>query len=414
MGITKLNPEICIRCKGYRNLCGLGYCPLLKGLKAKTYTITKIKSNRLEGSTPPSLVVGEKGYPRVTILYGIPPYVRGDEAKIYDDPRSWFMRLDLGEIIDLRTRLLYLTIKADIHDPWRLYEKEIGLAPLSSKPVDTEAELLKPPKPKLDFDILLPPQGPSAPVKRVYIIDNPKLHRRLEKLIWDPVKANEAVWTLYKDNLDFETITRAFSLGFLGEFKRRRIVPTRWSITAVDSIISSYLIKRIHRYNIISDILVFRSEYLYNKYTIILYPGRYSSEWIEVWKPNSLFNPEAKESILIVHDDYSGKPNIMDGGFLAARLGVLEYLDRIKRQARAIILREVLPQYMFPVGSWQIRYTVRNAFNKGPVLRNPTIDELLRFLETRHSISKDILARIIGKIKKHRFRSLDEFIASRS
>lgn len=138
----------------------------------------------------------------------------GDKAKIYDDPRSWFMRLDLGEIIDLRTRLLYLTIKADIHDPWRLYEKETGSAPLSLKPIDTEAELLKPPRPRLDFDILLTPQDPSAPAKRVYIIGNPRLHRRLEKLIWDPVKASEAVWALYKDNLDFETIKRSFFTRF--------------------------------------------------------------------------------------------------------------------------------------------------------------------------------------------------------
>lgn len=191
-------------------------------------------------------------------------------------------------------------------------------------------------------------------------------------------------------------------------------MPARWSIAAVGSITSSHLIRKIHHYEIISDILVFYSEHLYNKYTITMHPGRYPSEWIDVWKPDSLFNPEARESILIVKDDYFGKPNIMDGGFLVARLGVLEYLDRAKRQAEAIILREVLSRYMFPVGSWQIRYTVRNAFSKGLVLRNPATEELLRFLETKHSVSKNILTRTVGKIKKHKYKSLDEFIASRS
>jgi len=372
--------ELCLRCKGARNLCGLGYCPLLAGLRAKVASLQSIRGLDVEGSTPPSLVVGEKGYPRVRLYYAIPPGIVGEEAREYDNPSHWFLRKGLGDIIELRSRLLHLVLPANIHDPYMLYEKEIGLAVVSEKPVDTEALLRKKPVPKLVFDPLTPPRGPSAPAQTLRITSNPAVPRAIEKLIWDDIRAEEAIYKLYLDGIDFYTIVRALTIGFLGLHGRRKLVPTRWGITAVDQMISKKLLGRIRRYTPVNEIMVFYSEYLYNKYMIVLAPGRYRGLWIEVWQPRSLWNPHIEPATLIVYDSHRGIPSIMDGGYLAARTSVLEYLDKIGRQARILILREVLPQYIFPVGNWQIRLTVKKALEKGVVLKNPSISELKRFI----------------------------------
>jgi len=214
--------ELCIRCKGARNLCGLGYCPLLAGLRAKVISLQSIRGLDVQGSTPPSIIVGEKGYPRIRLYYAVPPGIVGDEARDYDNPGQWHMRKNLGEIIELRSRLLHIVLPTRVYNPYKLYETEIGLAIVSEKPVDTEALLKKKPIPRLVFDPLTPPRGPSAPARRVKVTGNPVIPKPIEKLIWDDIKAEEAIYRLYKNGLDFYTIVRALTIGFLGRTGQRR------------------------------------------------------------------------------------------------------------------------------------------------------------------------------------------------
>ncbi len=372
--------ELCIKCKGARNLCGLGYCPLLVGLRARAIGLSMIEDKLVDGSSPPTLIVGEKGYPKIRVYYGVPPGISGEEAKELDNPDKWFLKRSLGDIIGLRSRLLHIILPARIYNPYTLYEKEIGLAAVSERPVDTEAEIRKKPALRIAFDPLLPPRGPSALAEKLRVVSNPKPPKPLEKIIWDDLRAAEAVVNLYNRGVDFYTIVRALTIGFLGRKGQRKLVPTRWGITVVDQAISSELLKKIRTYKPINETLVFYSEYLYNKYMIILSPGPYNGLWIEVWQPRSLWNPSSKPSVLIVRENYRGKMDLMDGGYLAARTSVLEYLHGIRRQARFIILREVLPQYIFPVGNWQIRLTVKHALKKQPVARNPSRNELLEII----------------------------------
>ncbi len=403
--------NLCLRCKGARRLCGLPYCPLIEGFRARVKAVESIHGNEVSGSTPPTIVVGEHGYPRVRVYYGVPPGIHGLKAKEYDSPDKWFLRLGLDRIIELRSNLLSLVLPAYIYDPYKLYEKEIGLAVVSSKPVDSEAVLKEKPIPRITFDSITPPRGPSASVQDVRITSNPSLNPRLEKLIWDDLRASEGVWLLYREGLDFYTIVRALTIGFLGRSGQRRLVPTRWGITAVDSMISSKLLSRIKKSPIVNGTLVFYSEYLHNKYIVVLVPGRYRGLWIEVWQPHSLWNPKAKPSTLIVKEDYRGRMNVVDGGYLAARTSVLEYLYSIGRQARIAILREVLPQYMFPVGNWQIRLTVSHALRKKPVLRDPDILEFIEFINrATTNIPSNIVSLLIQYIYRFREEPLDKWI----
>src|SRR6184192_4868486 len=47
------------------------------------------------------------------------------------------------------------------------------------------------------------------------------------------------------------------------------------------------------------------------------------------------------------------------GCYYSARLAVSEYLDSIGRQAGAVMLREIHPGYIMPVGVWNVRESLR-------------------------------------------------------
>ena len=54
------------------------------------------------------------------------------------------------------------------------------------------------------------------------------------------------------------------------------------------------------------------------------------------------------------------------GAYYACRLALSEYLERIKRQATAIFMREVRPEYYLPLGVGILRECCRGAFVKTP------------------------------------------------
>ena len=65
------------------------------------------------------------------------------------------------------------------------------------------------------------------------------------------------------------------------------------------------------------------------------------------------------------HEGYEGRTSYVEetaGAYYAARLGVLEHLKERGRQAKALVLREITDDYWAPVGVWQVREGVRNAF----------------------------------------------------
>ncbi|MDR2944975.1 MAG: hypothetical protein LBU81_07875, partial [Methanosarcinales archaeon] len=63
------------------------------------------------------------------------------------------------------------------------------------------------------------------------------------------------------------------------------------------------------------------------------------------------------------HEDFYGKKEYssLAGGYYAARLPILEYLDSIKKQAFIFAVREIRPSYWAPLGVWVVREAARNA-----------------------------------------------------
>ena len=77
----------------------------------------------------------------------------------------------------------------------------------------------------------------------------------------------------------------------LGLQKNRRLVPTRWSISATDDVISADLIKKIETFSAIDLFKVYKYAYLGNYYSIILIPDEiWSFEMQEAWYDNNSGN----------------------------------------------------------------------------------------------------------------------------
>ncbi|RUM48227.1 MAG: hypothetical protein DSY37_00130 [Hyperthermus sp.] len=408
-------PSLCARCKGYKRLCGLSSCPILERFRAQVRAVSGVSGRRLEGSSPPSVVVGESGYPKVPLLYSVPPGVSGDRARVFDDPPGWFSRrASLAEILRYRSSLVSGVLRVDARSPEKLYELEVSLAAVSASPVDTEALLEHPPLPALRFDGLLAPQGPSAPARTVKIFSNPRLPRALEKRIWDDARASDIVVEAYRDGASIYSIISALSLGLIGRLKSRRLVPTRWAITAVDNIISTTLLHKVRAFPEINQVEVYHGSYLGNHYTIILLPGTYSAELIEVWHPLTPWTRHAREPVTYrVIERVSLRQNIMDGGFMAIRLGLAEQLYRRRRQARALIVREITRDYYAPLGNWHIRETIRKILLDKPQVYD-SVEEALKqaskFLSTtaRGSLTQSILLKEEKSMVK-----LDKFLKAK-
>src|SRR3989344_4790049 len=86
----------------------------------------------------------------------------------------------------------------------------------------------------------------------------------------------------HKSGIETSNIIKILSAGLLGLKKNRKLVPTRWAISSVDSTLSKEKLKRIRLYPEIANIEVFNAEYLGNHYEFLLLPDKFSFEVIEI------------------------------------------------------------------------------------------------------------------------------------
>jgi hypothetical protein len=183
----------------------------------------------------------------------------------------------------------------------------------------------------------------------------------------DDWNAQGAMTYLYRRGFDVYDVNTILSAGALGRGENRRLVPTRWSITAVDDTVGQYLRGRIRDARSVDSVEIYRNEYLGNAYWVVLAPGRWEYELVEMKAPGSVWNPDPEEGVYMssASEGYEGRTTYVDetaGAYYAARLGVLEHLEAVGRQAKVLVLRHVSDEYWGPVGVWQVREGVRHAF----------------------------------------------------
>jgi hypothetical protein len=371
---TKISREKCIYCKG-RLLCGLQDCPIFSQIRVQSSIELP---NQFFGPSP-SVFVGWKTYPRV---YAGPLSLNFEtpDAPLYDNPRLWY-GYDFPQIVELRSSLIRSKEKTHVLTP----PESIQLLALARSPPDIEVTLAKNPRFTVIFSAIAQPMGPSGILKKLVIVDNVSPEKSVDHITSDEINAHEAVCTLYESDIDVYTISRLMSAGLLGI--KKKLVPTRWSITTVDNIVGTHLIEIIKSHPLVSDYLVFSNEYLGNHFEILIMPQRWEYEHLEAWVPNTFWTVGLQETRIIgEHETYTGRSDYAireGGGYYAVRLAVLEYLSQQRKQGAVLVFRETTPDYFLSVGVWECRENVRNARKMGAF---PSLDEALQDISSRLSI----------------------------
>jgi len=324
--------------------------------------------SELDTNSPPSVFVGSKlKYPLVNVGI-LSPLEKDENAWVYDDSKYWAKHnFSIKDVINLRDNLLNSRFRSKVTDSRSENNKFIQIAQelaLASKPVDVEIELKRKIGPGLKRDRVLSPQGMSAPLKKAKITSNVKINRKLDRVIHDEIKSAEGIEYLYKNRFDEYTLSKILSVGVLGLKKDKRLVPTRWSITATDDIIGKKLSEKIGDYKWIENYEIFFGEFLGNAYLIMFFPNIWSYELFELYLPGSSWNSSNEIKAATDFEGYKGRKDYASntgGGYYASRLPILEYLEKIKRQASVLAIRIELPSYWAALGVWVVRESVRKA-----------------------------------------------------
>jgi hypothetical protein len=288
------------------------------------------------------------------------------DARVYDAPENW-LDLSLDEILRMRLSLVRGCMTVDVRRPALI--EELRLVAASAKSVDMELKFSKPPRPGVKLDLNAPPLGPAGIVEKLRIVDEPRIEKPVDRVLSDSdLKASEAVLQLYSSGIPVSRIQRIFSVGGLGVEGLRRIVPTRWSITAVDSIISKSLIEDVKRLPIIDSYLFFERRVSRNTFIAVIAPYAWSYEWIEAWFPYTTWNPGAEVEVEGDWEDYRGRTTYasLGGCYYAARLATAEFMLRTRKQGMAILIREIYEGFFLPIGVWFVRENLRRMFESRP------------------------------------------------
>lgn len=374
----KNDPTLCLRCRSAALLCGKPVCPILVKVDEFTRRRSLLGQKTLYGTSPPGIFVGRFGWPKVRVGPLVTPQF-GDTL-LYDTPELWVGR-PIEEIVGFRTALVRGTSRMSIesaNNPSPLLER-LQLLSISTTSATAETTFTRAPRFHLTLSDDVPPYGPTAPLENFHL-EEVKVNQKMEKEASDVhAAARVAVTELYEGGLPVSRIERAFSAGVLGRQGNRRLVPTRWSITAVDDILSKGNMERVRYLQELSGWSLYTLTALGNRWAIMTLPGKWRYESIEAWFPNTLWNPVGAEVLMIGdHEGYDGRWRYagMGGCYYAARLAVTEHLERLKRQAGVVILREIHPGQIMPLGVWNVREHVRHAFAQKPEVF-PSFEALL-------------------------------------
>jgi hypothetical protein len=360
----------CLECRGVRDLCHKGKCEVLEAVRSKLPPVRRV-GRILEGPSPPDVFVGFKGYPEVGVGPLVPSEAEVTEGGPRGGPSTW-REMPIETLVAQRSLLYHPRQGARVRSPRsgpRLLELAQEVA-LSARPVDTEVVLTRPYQERsvLHLDPFAAPMGPALEAIEGRVIGNPSVPRRVDQLASDEdARASTASVELHRSGVGEDHITRLLSVGLLGKAKTRRLVPTRWSITAVDDTLSKAIADRVRQLQELGELRLHRSELFGNHFHVLLLPGPWAFEMVEAWVQGALWS--SKTIIVSDWEGHRGRRRYATkvmGAYYAARLAVLEHLAGINRQATAVIYREVTEEYWAPLGVWVIREGVRSALSSDP------------------------------------------------
>ena len=372
-------------------------------------------SEKISGGSPPSVFVSSYTYPKVKVGPLFSPLET--DSTILDHPEKWAGK-SIEDIIRYKLSLIRGTHSTHVKTNLNADRYIQSLQELTMATRSTEIEVTFERKPKLNLEEISSRTtsdsdtvqfGMASELESLKLPSNISSNKKIEKAFYDlDFRAIEAINYLYEEGIEISKISKILSLGMIGIKKNRKLVPTKWSISAIDQTISSDLIKKTNTFPPLDQIRIYKYVHLGNYYSIVLIPDElWSFEMHEAWidnKGDAKIDTDTEDSIGLKNYPKIG------GSYFAARLAAIEFLHYQKRNASVIVLREIHPEYILPVGVWQIREGIREALRM-KCNKFETLDMALSFACNNLTISKNewIGNSSIIKTRKSQSRISDYF-----
>lgn len=322
------------------------------------------------GSIP---IVGEKSY----------PYLSTHSVSNENKKNSFFnssnvVKENYDEIIKLKAKnILGSTNKAYIKHTDDRIAKELRDIYKSKVPIEFNSKFEE----ELKFNKVLVNNitgitGSKNPLISLKSNENSKTSKQIEKYSVNDLKAKEAIIKLYERGTNEHQIIHLLALGSFGVQINKKLVPTRWAISAYDKTIEQHIQREIIKYKTIESYEVYKCFDKGNYFIIILMPEVFTCEVIEAF-------PGAIESDYVDHSNKLNKKEPdTSGGFYATKISVFESLKKRKRQASIISIR-IIDDYDIPLGVVFVREAAREAI-KIPILKTNSKKEFEEFLESKY------------------------------
>ena len=395
-------------------MCGINPCPLLAEVRNRLPVVEPTSIVEMVGPSPPQLFVGRYGYPDVRAGPSaswlsdndseFAPSATGDPADLFGRP--------LEEVAARHANLITGGQRMKVQEaqrPGQMLETTQEIA-MAARSVDVELDFARPIRigRSPTFDSMSTPLGPAGEVLRAEVVGHSSIPRKVDSIASETdLLATDAMDELSASAIGEAHISRLLSSGILGRESTRRLVPTRWSITATDDMLGKRLWRKVRDLPSIDKVSVYEATYLDNRFHIILTPGLWAFHMLEAWTKGSLWS----DSGGVIGDWEEMKPRTkyadrVTGAYYAARLGVLEHMLSVGRSGACLIWRDIGEGYWAPVGVWLIRETVREAMKQTPK-QFDSLKEAVDYVGPRVSSSDDL--RNSWFVKRGQQTRLDSF-----
>lgn len=397
-----IDPELCIRCKG-KLLCGLKFCPIYAENEITKEIKSKLRLDQEKDllTITNGVFIGSQNYPGLSI---------GFLGSLNQKPKEYekLHKYSIKEVIKERLQNVrnfrnYNIKKIDLNSYYFSNLQDIAMA---DNKMDNEVKSDKVEN-KSSFSLIEAPYGPKAHVNKLRINDNPKISKIMYKLSEDTdLLSTNAVNYLYDNKFSKNYIENIFSMGTIGKKKNRKLVPTRWSITATDDILSKEFTNKIKLNQQDNDYFGFYYNQYSNHFFILMLPLGYKFEMFEIVLKDTLYNSSNQDLWIRDFEDFEGRkdyaPNVA-GGYYAAKLPITKFQYENNIQMSTLVFRIIDKNYTTPLGVWVIREGVRKALENKFCFDSE--EKLLKFMtflikhKTNTNISKYIKKSDILKLK---------------
>jgi hypothetical protein len=320
------------------------------------------RSKSLTVFSPPGLFIETFKFPILTA--GVLASSEASEwLSIFDHPESW-RGLERDAIFRIREKLFRFVLPVDSvkMEPKSTVEILQTLA-LSVSPVALEVQANCISLPELHSIGGLLPCGPIINADSIEIATEPEISKVAQRITGLDIPASEAIWSLLNYDYTIDQIARLMSVGLLGRFGHRRMVPLRSAYKAtIDTIISRSIIELVESRRA-AESRIHMSTLFGDSFTVLSIPGEPRVDYLRMEKrPNGLTSTASLEDVhcpstdvtTAVHADHARFSTYMS--MVAENLASHFVIFHFSRNARSNSL-----------GPWISRAGVKEALLSTPV-----------------------------------------------